>query len=140
MLPRRRRPNQPNDVRAPPSRMALKVGEYIDKTWEVVPDNDTATVRLQFRLEERPFAGKISMMSEFVFRAIDEENERFYNVGLNPNLNGRWLIENVTPGTYKVHVIGNGRFAGWTWEREALSIEPNTAELYELDLVPAANP
>ena len=31
----------------PASQMALKVGEYTDNVWEIVPDNGTANVRLE---------------------------------------------------------------------------------------------
>ena len=119
--------------------MALKVGEYTDNVWEIVPDNGTANVRLAFRLNGRSFAGKLTLVSEFVFRAIDKETQQMANVGLNPNLNGRWLFEGLAPGTYDMAVIGSRRFAGWEWRKEGVVIDANSAPVFELDLVPAAN-
>ncbi|MEL7537507.1 MAG: hypothetical protein AAFZ58_09685 [Pseudomonadota bacterium] len=118
----------------PPNPLVLERNQYVDNIWSVVPDDGNAHVRLTFRLDGKRFPGRLSFASEFVFRAIDRENERMVNVGLNPNLNGRWVYEGLPPGTYDLLLVGSRRFAGWEWEQSNVTVDANTAPEFVITL------
>lgn len=52
----------------------------------------------------------------------------------NPNSNGRWVYEDLEPGSYQLSIRGNGRSEGWTGSRDAVTVAAGDAPLVVIDL------
>ena len=77
------------------------------------------------------FAGKVSIMGEFSFRAVDEYT---HTTGFNTNSNGRWVYEGLEPGTYEIFIEGTDKFKDWQWIKEGVTIKAGDSPLFEINL------
>ena len=119
----------------PSAEHAALLGRHIDAIWDQAPRSGTAKVRVLFQQDGRPFAGKVSVHGEFLFRA---RGRIAYHQGLNPNANGRWLHDELAPDTYDLEIEGTGRFDGFTWTRETSALGAGDVVTYTIDLDPGA--
>ena len=78
-----------------------------------------------------PFAGKVSIMGEFSFRAVSRST---HTTGFNPNGNGRWVYEGLEPGTYEIFIEGTDKFKGWQWSKKGVTVKAGISPLFEIDL------
>lgn len=113
-------------------RMAELMAKMIDTKWEATPAEDSANLRFLMKKDGRPFAGKTSIYGEFSFRALQHGST--HHQAFNPNKNGRWVYEDLEPGTYDLVIEGSGQFAGWEWRKNSVSISAGEAPLFEIDL------
>lgn len=111
--------------------LAKQMAEWMDKAWEADPPKDAANLRFLLTKSGAPFAGKIDIKGDFVFRAQGREN---HVQAFNPNSNGRWVYEELSPGTYNLSITGSGAFDGWQWSKKGVEIKASTKPLYEINL------
>jgi len=107
------------------------MAEQIDKIWEQEPEEGTANIKIFMTKNGGPFAGKISIMGEFSFRAMSEYT---HTTGFNTNSNGRWIYEGLEPGTYNLVIEGTDVFEGWIWTQESVTVNEGGTPLFEIDL------
>ncbi len=112
-------------------RMAEMKAKMVDEKWEQAPEEGTANIRILMLKDGKPFAGKVSIHTDFSFRAISRWH---HSQGLNPNSNGRWIYEGLEPGTYKIEIEGFNEFKGWNWEKEGVEVKAGDAPLFEISL------
>jgi hypothetical protein len=110
--------------------MARQMAQWMDTAWNRQPDSGMSNIRLLMRHGGSPFAGKISVHTEFSFRAIAR---RTTTQGFNPNGNGRWVFEGLEPGDYQLHVSGSGRFSGFSWT-QAVTLEAGDRPVFEIEV------
>ncbi len=107
--------------------------EQIDQVWDQAPAEGTANLRFLVKKDGQPFAGKTSMHAEFGFSARGGRG-LYITQAFNPNSNGRWVYEELAPGTYALSIKGTGRFEGWTWSQDAVTVAAGETLLFEIDL------
>ncbi len=112
-------------------RLAKRLWERVDKNWEIKPEEGTANIRILLTKDGKPFEGKLSIHTEFIFSA---QGRMTHNQGFNPNTNGRWIYEELDPGTYDLIIKGLGRFEGWEWRRSGVQVAAGETSLFEIDL------
>jgi len=71
-------------------RMAKMMAEWMDTIWNNEPEEGLTNIKILMTKDGEPFAGKVSIMGEFSFRAVSEYT---HTTGFNPNSNGRWVYE-----------------------------------------------
>ena len=122
---------------APPpaggSDVARMYAEEIDRVWSRKPKEGKANLRFLLKQAGRPFAGLVDIRAELNFSARGGRG-LYVTQGFNPNANGRWVYEDLEPGTYDLLIQGSGRFDGWEWHREAVEVVAGQAPLFEVDL------
>lgn len=111
--------------------LAQQMAEWIDQVWEADPPKNAANLRFLFIKNGSPFSGKIDIEGDFVFRATGRQN---HIQAFNPNSKGRWVFEEIQPGTYDLSITGAGPFDGWTWSKKMIEIKPDTKPLLEIPL------
>jgi hypothetical protein len=114
-------------------RWARAYAEEIDRVWDRAPAEGKANLRFLVRRNGQPFAGKVSIRTEFGFSARGERG-RYVTQGFNPNGNGRWVYEGLEPGTYSLSIEGTGRFEGWKWSRESVTVAAGDVPSFGIDL------
>ncbi len=112
-------------------RMAKMMAEWMDTIWTQEPEEETANIKILMTKDGEPFAGKVSIMGEFSFRAVGEYT---HTTGFNPNSNGRWVYEGFEPGTYDIFIEGTEKFEGWQWSKEGVTVKAGDSPLFEIDL------
>ena len=112
-------------------RMAEMMAQQIDTIWEQEPEEGTANIRILMLKDEEPYAGKVSIHTDFSFRAISRGQ---HSQGFNPNSNGRWVYEGLEPGTYKLEIEGFNEFENWGWEKDSVKVEAGDAPLFKISL------
>lgn len=112
-------------------RMAEMMAKMIDETWEQEPEEGTANIRILMTKDGEPYAGKVSIHTDFSFRAVSRSH---HSQGFNPNGNGRWIYEGLKPGTYKLEIEGFNEFKGWNWEKEGVKVDAGDTPLFEISL------
>ncbi len=111
--------------------MAKMMAEWMDTIWEQEPEEGLANIKILMTKDDEPFAGKISIMGEFSFRAVGEYTN---TTGFNPNRNGRWVYEGLEPGTYHIFIKGTDKFKDWQWIKEGVTIKAGDSPLFEINL------
>jgi hypothetical protein len=111
--------------------MANMMAEWMDSIWDKEPEEGLANIKILMTKDGEPFAGKVSIMGEFSFRAVDEYT---HTTGFNPNSNGRWVYEGLESGTYKIFIEGTDKFKGWQWSKESVTVNAGDSPLFEIDL------
>lgn len=112
-------------------RMAEMMAKMIDQIWDQTPENGKANIRILMLKDGEPFAGDVSIHTDFSFMA----SGRFHHTqGFNPNSNGRWVYEGLAPGTYTIELTGFNEFEGWTWKKEGVKVEAGDAPLLKISL------
>ena len=114
-------------------RMAEMMAQNIDKIWDQEPEEGTANIRILMLKDGEPYAGEVSIHTDFSFRAISRSH---HSQGFNPNSNGRWIYTDLEPGTYKLEIEGFNDFEGWSWEKEGVKVDAGDAPLFEISLDP----
>ena len=66
--------------------MAKMMAEWMDTIWDQEPEEGLANIKILMTKDGEPFAGKVSIMGEFSFRAVSRST---HTTGFNPNSNGR---------------------------------------------------
>ena len=112
-------------------RMANMMAEWIDTIWDQEAEEGLANIKILMTKDDEPFAGKISIMGEFSFRAVGEYTN---TTGFNPNRNGRWVYEGLEPGTYEIFIEGTDKFKDWQWIKEGVTIKAGDSPLFEINL------
>jgi len=112
-------------------RMARMMAEQIDEIWDQGPEDGMANIRIQMLKDGEPYSGKVSIFTEFSFRA---ESRSTYSQGFNPNKNGRWIYEELPPGTYNLVIEGFEKFEGWTWAKESVTVNSGDTPLFEINI------
>jgi hypothetical protein len=112
--------------------MARMMAEKIDRLWDQPPAEGEANLRFLLKKGGQPFAGVESITTEFRFSA--QQRGSFRNQGFNPNGKGRWIYEELDPGTYNLTITGTGRFEGFTWSKEGVVVKAGEAPLFEIEL------
>jgi hypothetical protein len=112
-------------------RMAEMMAKMIDENWETAPEKGTANIKILMTKDGKPYAGKISIHTDFSFRAIGRWH---HSQGFNPNSNGRWIYEGIEPGTYKLEIEGLHEFKGWNWTKDSVEVKSGETPLFEISL------
>ena len=112
-------------------RMAKMMAEWMDTIWNHEPEEGLTNIKILMTKDGEPFAGKVSIMGEFSFRAV---NEYTHTTGFNPNSNGRWVYEGLEPGTYNIIIEGTDKFKDWQWSKDSVTVKAGDSPLYEIDL------
>ncbi|MBT8383634.1 MAG: carboxypeptidase regulatory-like domain-containing protein [Ignavibacteriaceae bacterium] len=113
-------------------RMAEMMANMIDEIWDQSPDKGLANIRISMTKDGEPFAGKVSILTDFLFRA--EQRGSQSSQGFNPNSNGRWVYEGLQPGTYKLVIEGINDFESWQWNKEGITVSAGDTPLFEISL------
>jgi len=111
--------------------MAKMMAEWMDTIWNHEPEEGLTNIKILMTKDGEPFAGKVSIMGEFSFRAV---NEYTHTTGFNPNSNGRWVYEGLEPGTYNIIIEGTDKFKDWQWSKDSVTVKAGDSPLYEIDL------
>ena len=111
--------------------MAKMMAEWIDTIWDQEPEEGLANIKILMTKDGEPFAGKVSIMGEFSFRAVSRST---HTTGFNPNNNGRWVYEGLEPGTYHIFIEGTDNFNYWQWIKEGVTIKAGDSPLFEINL------
>ena len=112
-------------------RMAKMMAEWMDTIWNHEPEEGLTNIKILMTKDGEPFAGKVSIMGEFSFRAVGEFT---HTTGFNPNSNGRWVYEGLEPGTYHVIIEGTKMFKDLQWSKDSVTVKAGDSPLYEIDL------
>ncbi len=112
-------------------RMAKMMADWMDTIWDQEPEEGLANIKILMTKDGEPFAGKVSIMGEFSFRAVGEYTN---TTGFNPNSNGRWVYEGLDPETFDIFIEGTDKFKGWHWSKEGVTIKAGDSPLFEIDL------
>jgi hypothetical protein len=110
--------------------MAARMAAQMDQVWGQRPDDGTANIRILMTSGGQPFAGKVSIFTEFHFRAVSRSH---HTQGFNPNENGRWVYEGLDPGDYEITVVGAQRFDGFEWSQE-ISVAAGDTPILEIEV------
>lgn len=113
--------------------MAQRMAEHMDTIWDSKPTPGEANIRILMTKDGKPFAGIVSIQTEFRFSARSSRGQ-FNNQGMNPNANGRWVYEGLEPGTYDITITGNGRFEGWSWTHKGVTVKAGEGPLFEVEI------
>ena len=111
--------------------MAKMMAEWMDTIWDQEPEEGLANIKILMTKDGEPFAGKVSIMGEFSFRAVSRST---HTTGFNPNSNGRWVYEGLEPGTYEIFIEGTDKFKDWQWSKESVTVKAGDSPLFEIDL------
>jgi len=111
--------------------MAKMMAEWMDTIWEQEPEEGLASIKILMTKDGELFAGKVSIMGEFSFRAVGEYT---HTTGFNTNSNGRWVYEGLEPGTYEIFIEGTDEFKDWQWSKEGVTIKAGDSPLFEINL------
>ena len=111
--------------------LAKMMGKMIDDIWEKAPEEGTANIRILMLKDGKPYSGKVSIHTDFSFRAVGRSH---HSQGFNPNNNGRWIYEELEPGTYKLEIEGANDFKGWSWVKEGVKVNADETPLFEISL------
>ncbi|MCZ6701732.1 MAG: hypothetical protein O6940_01685 [Ignavibacteria bacterium] len=111
--------------------MAKMMAEWMDTIWEQEPEEGLANIKILMTKDGEPFAGKVSIMGEFSFRAVGEYTN---TTGFNTNSNGRWVYEGLEPGTFDIFIEGTDKFKNWQWSKEGVTVKVGDSPLFEIDL------
>jgi len=111
--------------------MAKMMAEWIDTIWDQEPEEGLANIKILMTKDGELFAGKVSIMGEFSFRAVGEYT---HTTGFNTNSNGRWVYEGLEPGTYEIFIEGTDEFKDWQWSKEGVTIKAGDSPLFEINL------
>jgi len=112
-------------------KLARQMAAWMDAIWEKSPTEEVANLRFLFTKNGRVFKGKIDIHGDFVFRA---RNVQTHVQAFNPNTNGRWVFEDLPPGTYHLSIEGKNEYEGWTWSKQGVQITAKTAPLFNISL------
>ncbi len=125
--------NQNNDLSstAAQQRMAEQMAEWMDMVWEQDPPKEAAHLRFEFYKNGKLYAGKISIHGDFTFWARSRAQ---HTQAFNPNKNGRWVYEDLAPGTYEITITGINEFEGFSWKKDAVKVEAGTTPLFKVNL------
>ena len=107
-------------------------GKYIDQMWDKPPAEGMANLRFLLKKDGKPLAGALSDQTEFHFAAKKPGKQSLQ--GFNPNSNGRWIHEDLDPGTYDLEITGSGRFEGWKWTKAAVTVRAGESTLFEVEI------
>jgi hypothetical protein len=123
---------QAQDESATNKRMAEMMAKMIDEKWDQPPEEGLANIRILMTKDEKPFAGKVSIITDFSFRA--EQGGSQSSQGFNPNSSGRWIYEGLEPGKYKLVIQGFNDFEGWQWSKDGFVVSAGDSPLFEINL------
>ena len=112
-------------------RMAKMMAEWMDTIWNHEPEEGLTNIKILMTKDGEPFAGKVSIMGEFSFRAVGEFT---HTTGFNPNSNGRWVYEGLEPGTYHIIIEGTKMFKALQWSKDSVTVKAGDSPLFEIDL------
>jgi len=112
-------------------RMARMMAEQIDEIWDQGPEDGMANIRILMLKDGEPYSGKVSIFTEFSFRA---KSRSIHSQGFNPNSNGKWIYEGLPPGTYSLVIEGLEKFEGWIWTKESVTVNAGDKPLFEINL------
>ena len=112
-------------------RMAKMMAEQMDTIWDQKPEEGLANIKILMMKDGKPFAGKVSIVGEFSFRAVSRST---HTTGFNPNSNGRWVYDGFEPGTYEIFIEGSDKFKNWQWSKKNVTVKAGDSLLFEIDL------
>ena len=112
-------------------KMAEQMAEWMDQVWENDPPENAANLRFMFYKDGAIFQGKIDIQGDFIFRAESITN---HTQALNPNLNGRWVYEELPPGKYNLSISGKNEHEGWMWVKKGVEVAAKTKPVFEIHL------
>ncbi len=123
---------QSQDESATNRQMAGMMAKMIDEIWDQVPEEGLANIRILMTKDEKPFAGKVSIITDFSFRAEQGSSLSFQD--FNPNSSGRWIYERLESGKYKLVIQGFNDFEGWQWSKDGVTVSAGDSPLFEINL------
>jgi len=112
-------------------RMAKMMAQMIDTNWDQPPEEGMANIRILMTKDGKPFAGKVSIHTDFTFSAVSRSH---HNQGFNPNNNGRWIYDGLEPGTYTLEINGLNEFKDFKWTKEGVTVKAGDSPLFEIPL------
>lgn len=112
-------------------RMAQMMAQMVDENWNKAPEEGMANIRILMTKEGKPFAGKVSIHTDFTFSAVGRWH---HNQGFNPNSSGRWIYDGLEPGTYKLEIDGLNEFKDFKWIKEGVTVKAGNSPLFEISL------
>jgi len=112
-------------------RIAKMMAEKIDANWDQPPEEGMANIRVLMTKDGEPFAGKVSIHTDFTFSA---KGKWQHNQGFNPNSKGRWMYDGLEPGIYKLEINGLNKFENFKWTKEGVTVKAGDSPLFEISL------
>ena len=101
----------------------------MDMAWEAQPDKGMANIRFQFVKDGKPYAGVVSIHGRF---DLVLHGRSIQTTSVNPNANGRYVYENLTPGTYKLTLKGRHEQEGFLLELSDFSVGAGDTPVIEV--------
>ena len=120
-----------NPETAQQKQMAEQMAKYMNNAWEVSPESGKANLRFLFIKEGQPYSGIISIHGRFKIKA---EGKQTHLTSLNPNTNGRWVLEELEPGTYNLYIEGQEEMKDFKWEKIGYAVKAGESPIIEIDL------
>ena len=110
--------------------MAQQMADWMDSVWDQQPHGSKGNVRILVLRNGEPFAGELSTTGHF---KVKLEGLWSQSTTFNPNSNGRYVLEGVDPGSYKVYVSGLHDLDGFEWSME-IAVDAGETPVIEVEL------
>ncbi len=110
-------------------KMAAQMAKYMDAAWEASPESGKANLRILMLENDKPMAGKVSIYGAFALLIKGRYN---HTTAFNPNANGRYVYEGITPGTYNILIEGKDGRQGFKWEKPGVKINVGESPVLEV--------
>lgn len=111
--------------------MAEQMAKYMDMAWEQSPASGMANIRLQFFKDNEVFEGTPSVFGKFKLKI---EGITSQLMSFNPNKNGKYVVEEIKPGTYNLIIDGQEDFEGFHWQTENTELKAGEAPVFKIEL------
>ena len=110
--------------------MARQMADWMDSVWDQQPHGSKGNVRILVLRNGEPYSGELSTTGHF---KIKLEGLWSQSTTFNPNSNGRYVLEGVDPGSYKVYVSGLHDLDGFEWSAEVF-VDAGETPVIEVEL------
>ncbi|NRA10993.1 MAG: hypothetical protein HRT57_03440 [Crocinitomicaceae bacterium] len=111
--------------------MIKMMAEYMDDAWDMKPDAGTGNLRVLVTKDGVPMAGKLGIHGEFSFRA-ESTIGTIHLTYFDPNLNGKWVMEGMKAGDYKITIKGKTDYPNFVFESATYTITDGATPILEL--------
>ncbi len=112
--------------------IAERMASQSDELWDSKPKAGSANLRFLLQKNGKPYAGKVSINTEFGFTA--RFRGRQIHQGFNPNSNGRWVNDGFEPGSWDLLIEGVGPFEGFSWRKKGITVNAGESPLFIINL------
>ena len=111
--------------------MAAQMAKYMDNLWDATPEDGYGHLKILMENNGKPVQGAISLYGQYQLMAV---GQRTTMTSFNPNHNGRFVLEEMEPGTYDVSITGFGEHREFSWSEEGIEITSGVATLITIDI------